>query len=167
MNMTRAIGLSVIVFSLTMFASAHATQNESEAQTLIKSVRFLEVKPLDKQAKDVRGWAVGWVIKTDQVSVSICAGLLNGLGKKYKYESELLGQYTIGMAAFKLSNPAKASDEDAAQLAGFESVLLSYEAIKKDQPKAQNAYLDDLLARRTNNTLAEYLITNNCSKEKK
>lgn len=42
--------------------------------------------------------------------------------------------YTIGMAAFKLENPDKASDEDAAQLAGLNTALKAYEFyVKKNQ----------------------------------
>jgi hypothetical protein len=36
----------------------------------------------------------------------------------------------------------------------------------KAQPKAQNAFMDDLVAKRANGTLAEYVLANNC-KEKK
>ena len=66
--------------------------------------------------------------------------------EKYKYSSEMFGQYTIGMAAYKLSNPGK--DEASAQLAGYESALLSYEAMVKEEPKAKDSSMDALLAKR-------------------
>lgn len=104
-----------------------------------------------------------WIIATDKVSVVMCAGLLSRMGDKYKYSSEMLGQYTIGMAAFKLTNPGK--DEDSAQLAGYESALISYEAMVKEQPKAKNSFLDELLTKRSDGTLAEFA-TNSCKDKK-
>jgi hypothetical protein len=70
----------------------------------------------------------------------------------------------IGMAAYKLTNPGK--DEASAQQAGYESALLAYEAILKEQPKAKNAFLDELLVKRGDGTLTQYVADNNC-KEKK
>jgi hypothetical protein len=70
------------------------------------------------------------------------------------------------MAAFKLANPEKASDEDAAQLAGVESALISYESIVKEQPTARHAFLDDLVAKRGQGELAKFVTENNCKSQK-
>lgn len=162
MSLRRVICACFVVVLISSFVSVSADQNESEPQTLIKSARFLEENPLDKKAKEVRRWAVSWIIQTDKVSVKVCSLIVGGLGKKYQYESELFGQYTIGMAAFKLANPEKAGDEDGAQLAGIESTILAYEAILKAQAKARNIFMDDLIAKRTNGTLADFVLANNC-----
>jgi len=79
----------------------------------------------------------------------------------------LMGQYTYGMASFKLANPDKAQDEDAAQLAGVESMLKAYEAMVKEKPKAQSANMDAIVTRRNNGELKKYLNENNCKDEKK
>jgi hypothetical protein len=104
------------------------------------------------------------LIVTDKVSVNAC-GLLLG-EKKYKYSSELFGQYTIGMGAYKLANPDKAQDEDAAQQAGIESAMTSYQAIVAEEPKAKSALMDDLLAKRSQGALAAYVKENNCKGKK-
>ena len=143
------------------FVSGQTSENDAP-ETLIKAARFLEQKPLDKEARKVRGWAMEWLIVTDKVNVKICSLLLSGIDTKYKYGSELIGQYTIGMGAFKLANPEKAKDEDAAQEAGIESALTSYEAIVTEQPKAKNVFMDDLLAKRSQGSLAGYVKENNC-----
>jgi hypothetical protein len=108
---------------------------------------------------------MGWLIVTDKVSVKACSLLLS-VDKKYKYSSELFGQYTFGMGAYKLANPDKAQDEDAAQQAGVESALTAYEAIVAEQPKAKNAFMDDLLAKRGDGSLAAYVKGNNCKEIK-
>jgi len=163
---TWALLLLVLVLASSVFAGSGPKGGQDEVDKLIKAAKFLEEKPLDKKAKDVRGWAVKWLIETDKVSVTICSLLISGLDKKYKYQSELFSQYTIGMGAFKLSTPDKAKDEDGAQLAGIESAMKSYEALLAEQPKAKNAFMDDMLAKRADGTLAKYVAENNC-KEKK
>ena len=139
-------------------------QNESEM--LIKTVGLLEEKPFDKEVNKMREGALKWLIQTDKVSVSVCSLMISEVEEKYKYKSDILTQYTLGMAAFKLTHPDKAQDEAAAQLGGVESALRLYEAIGKEKPTAKSAFLDDLLAKRAAASLSEYVAANNC-KEKK
>jgi hypothetical protein len=155
-----------LIFAAAAFPSTGQKDEKDAAETLIKAARSLEQNPLDNKAKDIRSKAVMWIIATDKVTVNICSLISSGVDKEYKYQSEVFGQYTIGMAAFKLANPSRASDEDAAQLAGVESALLSYESIIKAQPKSRNAFLDGLLAKRGEGQLAGFVKENNCTTQK-
>lgn len=153
----RQISKCLVLVSLLLGCAVHLNaqdQKTDDVTTLINSARFLEQNPLHKQAKDVRRRSVEWIIATDKVSVVICPAISRNLGEKYKYSSEMFGQYTIGMAAYKLANPGK--DENSAQVAGYESALLVYEGLLKEQPKAKHDFLDGLLAKRTDGTLAEF-----------
>lgn len=158
--------LMIVLLSSVGFARQGQDDGKNAPDMLIKAARLLEEKPFDKSSKDVRAWALKWVIETDKVSVKVCSLLISGIDKKYKYNGEVFGQYTIGMAAFKLAEPDKAKDEDAAQLAGIESALASYEVMVKEQPKARNAFMDDLLAKRAGGALATYVAENNCKDKK-
>lgn len=163
----RILAVVTVIASLTTTGLGRSVlDKQTEPEMLIKAAKVLEEKPFDKQSKDIRGWAIKWVIETDKVSVTVCSLLVSGIDKKYKYSGEIFGQYTIGMAAFKLANPEKANDEDTAQLAGIQSALASYDAMVKEQPKAKNGFLDDLVAKRSDGSLAKYVAENNC-KEKK
>lgn len=143
-------------------------QKQKDRDMLIKAARFLEAKPLDKDAKGIRGWAVGFVIETDQVSVVVCGGDLMQplLEKKNKNSTELIGQYTIGMAAFKLENPDKKDDENSAQLAGIESALKAYEAIIAEKPKTRFPAMDDLIVKRDKGELKALVEAANCTGKK-
>jgi hypothetical protein len=167
--MKRSSAITGSLLLLFFFASfgfvGHAQTEQNDFETLINAARFLEQKPLDKEAKKMRGWAIGWLTLTDKVSVKVCS-LILGVDKKYKYSGELFGQYTIAMGAFKLSNPERAQDEDATQQAGVESALVSYEAILAEQPKAKNVFMDDLLAKRSQGSLATFVKENNCKVKK-
>ena len=155
----------IALLALSSFAAAGQNpKKEDEVSTLIASARFLEQKPLDKEAKKVRSWALTWVIATDKVTVTLCTNYLSGMGDKYKYRGEATAHYAIGMAAFKLANPGK--DEPSAQLAGLETVLLAYEAMVKEEPKAKEPFLDELLAKRAAGTLAQYVVDKKCEDKK-
>lgn len=162
---TTTIACLILVGLLSANSIATNRQKEDPAQTLIKAAKFLEEQPFDKDAKKVRAWAITWIIETDKVSVQVCS-LILGVDKKYKYGSEMTGQYTIGMAAYKLANPEKASNEDAAQLAGIESAIASYESMVKTEPKAKNPFMDQLVAKRSDGTLQQYVLENNCKDKK-
>ena len=61
---------SLIVLVLFSAANASAQIDEKDAPaTLIKATKFLEEKPLDKEAKNIRSWALTWVIKTDKKTI--------------------------------------------------------------------------------------------------
>src|SRR5260221_10439156 len=100
--------ISGVIMLVLFSALCVSGQQKDEPAMLIKAARFLEEKPFDKDAKNIRSWAMVWVAQTDKVNVTVCSLLLSGPDKKYKYDPEILGQYTIAMAAFKLSNPEKA-----------------------------------------------------------
>ena len=167
MKRSSAITVCLILLLLLVTVGFGSTQADevNSPETFIKATRFLEQKPLDKNAKKVRSMAMEWLIVTDKVSVKACSLLLS-VDKKYKYSSELFGQYSFGMGAYKLANPDKAQDEDAVQQAGVESAMTAYEAIVAEQPKAKNAFMDDLLAKRGDGSLATYVKANNCKEIK-
>ena len=157
--------LIVLLLTATVGFASTQTDEVNSPETFIKATRFLEQKPLDKNAKKLRSMAMEWLIVTDKVSVKACSLLLS-VDKKYKYSTELFGQYTYGMGAYKLANPEKAQDEDAAQQAGVESALTAYEAIVTEQPKAKNTFMGDLLAKRADGSLAAFVKENNCKENK-
>jgi hypothetical protein len=66
-------------------------------------------------------------------------------------------QQTFGMAVFKLENPDKKNDEKAAQLAGFESMLRTYEVMVAQDEKAKNPEMDALLAKQKSGELKAVL----------
>jgi hypothetical protein len=155
---------ALLLIGLSALNAFGQDQKQKDREMLIKASRFLEEKPFDKQAKDVRAWAVKYASDTEEVTVIVCgAGMTPLLDKKNKFGSELLGQYLVSMTAFKLENPGK--DENAAQLAGLESVLRTYETMLKENPKAKSTKVEELLAKRNDGTLAKYVADADCGKK--
>ncbi len=135
--------------------------------TFIKAARILEQEPFVKDAKKYREALTFYLIETKDVSLVLCTSNATKalFDKKYKFSNELFSQNIFGMAIFKLENPDKITDEKAAQLAGVTSMLRAYEAMVKQNPKAQFAAADALLAKRADGTLAKYVADNDCSKK--
>jgi carboxypeptidase Q len=154
-----------LVIALTAQVSFAQTQKEKDRASFISNTRLLERKPFDQNADVARQWGFKWVADTDEVSVTLCAEIMKLIPeKKNKYKSELLMQFTFGMALFKLEHPDQKNDEMAAQLAGLESVLRTYEVMLNATDKAKNAELDALLVKRNNNELKAVVEAAQCKK---
>lgn len=152
-----------VAFAFCAISSYAQSFGRSE---LIKAAQYLEENPFSKDAKGIRAFAVKYVIETDEVSVVVCGGELTSplLDKKNKNSTELIGQYTIGMAAFKLQNPSNKNENDA-QLAGIESTLRAYEKMTAEKPKTKHDGMDGLLAKRNASELKGLVDQADCGKK--
>jgi hypothetical protein len=161
-----AILLALLVVGLSVQNLFAQSQKDKERATFISNARLLEKKPFDPNAAAAREWGFKWVAQTDQVSVVLCSDMMKLIPeKKNKFKSELLMQFAFGMAVFKLENPDKKSDEKAAQLAGLESMLRTYETMIAENEKAKNAELDNLLTKRNNSELKTLVEAAKCDKK--
>ena len=159
------ITTSVFAIALFLLASSSASA-QSQKDIVIQAVRAYETAPSAKETAQVREKALRWVIETDDVHLVVCGGIFSMFSdKKNKNSSDMTAAYTLGMAAFKLENPSKASDEDATQLAGLESALKTYEALVKEKPKTKNDSIEALLVKRNNGELAAMVAAAACGKK--
>ena len=162
----------IIIFTLLLIEiTAQFTFGQSDSssnkETLIKATQILESQPFQDKAKDFRGWAMRYIIETDDISILVCSQMFSSvMNKKNKYADELLAQYSMGMAAYKLSNSDTNKNENAAQLAGMESMLKTYENMVKEKPKAKFQALDDLVAKRNKGELKTFVVNAKCGEGK-
>ena len=160
--------LSIVVFVAAFAAcSMSVSAQQFGPSELIQAAKLLEESPFDKNAEAIRAVAIRYVIETSDVSVTVCGGDITKpfLDKKNKNSTELVGQYTIAMAAFKLKNPTQKDDENAAQLAGLESVLRTYEAMITVRPKTKHAMMDEYLLKRDRGELKTLVEGAACGKK--
>lgn len=147
----------MIVIALTAQAAL------AQKDLVIKTARALETAPLDKETLKMREKAIRWIIETDEVSVTVCGGVFSMFSdKKNKNSSEMTAAYTVGLASFRLENPAKASDENATQLSALELALKVYEALVADKPKTKNETVELLLEKRNKGELGTAVTALNC-----
>lgn len=158
----------LMIIALSVQSSLAQSKKEKDRRSFINNTKLLEKRPFDPNADLARKWGFKWVADTDDVSVVLCSETMDLIpNKKNKYKSELLMQFTFGMAVFKLENPDKKNDEDAAQLAGLESVLRTYEVMVNEKKKAKSKKMDELLAKRDNGELKRMVEESDCSSKKK
>ena len=161
-----SIVFALLIVVLTAQIGFAQTQKEKNRAAFIGNTRLLEKKPFDPNADAARKWNFKWVADTDEVSVVLCSDTMKLIpDKKNKFKAELLLQFTFGMAVFKLENPDKKDDENAAQFAGIESMLRTYEVMVAENDKAKNAELDALLVKRSNGELKASVETAKCGKK--
>jgi hypothetical protein len=158
--------IAILIIGLTAQAAFAQSQADKDKKAFLINTRILEKKPFDPNANAARQWNFKWVSDTDQVSVVVCGESFKLIPeKKNKFKGELLMQYMFGMAAYKLENPDKKDDENAAQLAGVESMLRTYEVMVAENDKAKNAELDALLVKQKNGELQKAIEAAGCGKK--
>jgi hypothetical protein len=147
--------LLLVVTSQTAFAQDNKTSKPEDKAAFVKGTRLLEQEPFNKKAKEISRSLLVFLIEAPDVSVTLCSDLLAPIGKNYKYSAETTGQFTFGMGAFIVENPAKVNDEKAVYAGGLESVSKMYEARLKEKPNAKNEFLDGLVEKRTKGELGK------------
>ena len=158
----------LFIIALASQIAVAQSQKEKDRSSFISNAKLLETKPFDPNARSAREWGFKWLVETDDVSVALCSDTMKLIPeKKNKFKSELLMQCSFGMAVFKLENSDKKSDENAANLAGLESVLRTYEAIVGADEKAKNPELDALVMKRNNGELKSVVDAAACAKKEK
>ena len=150
--MIKQLSLAFVLVAVTSSFSVAQSRGPStpeERQQLVAFTRSLEADPFGDKALDYRRWLVTFLTDVPDISVVICSGPIEPLLKSKKnYSAELTGQQMFGEAAFMVEHPDKATDSNAVQAAGLESIIATYQAILKTKPKATWPYLDDLISKR-------------------
>lgn len=158
--------LWILIAILIVAFAAQVSFAQNEKELVIKTAQALATAPLDKETKKMEEKALKWTIETDDVHLIACGGVFSLFSdKKNKNSPDMTSAYMIGMAAFKLENPAKASDENATQLAGLELALKVYEALIKEKPKTKHDVIEALLVKRNSGELAVMVDAAGCGKK--
>lgn len=138
--------LALLVSAMPASALTNEHSSPEDRQRVVSIAHKLERAPLDASLQHDRAWAMQWLIDAPDVTVNACLDPLGGIfQKRYAHTPEIIAQYTIAMAAFIVENPAKENDQDAQQLAGVESALNAYRAMRTAQPDDKSPALDKLL----------------------
>ena len=139
---------------------------ETDPAKFVRLTRALEANPMQDTTKEMRTWLINWATESPDVSVKICLGFDLLPTKDEPFDGIFLTQSLFGNAAFQIEHPHKKTDQLAQQVAGIESVLKSYSALKITHPDKQFPMLDMLLQRQRSGELAAFLapvVTKKCS----
>ena len=149
-----SIGLLLVAGAV---AAQDAPPRPGEAeQFVVRFTRALEVDPLGESSSRVRGTLIEWLQNTKDYTVVVCDILGPIPAEKPPHSAELLVQQMFGNVAYQIEHPGE-KDRNRLQLAGVESVLKAYSAIRAEDAQARIPYLDGLLAERKKGTLAQHM----------
>jgi hypothetical protein len=110
------------------------------------------------QVQGDREWLIRWLIEIPDISVKLCSNFLGDLGKeKNGYSGTLLASLMASEASFVIEHPDKRKDSNAMYLAGVDGALDSYQAIQRKDSQYRLQHLEELLQKREQGKLAEYV----------
>ena len=159
-----AMHLSLIVLALTSVLNVPAdAQNRgpSTAEERARAVQVSKALRADPTASSVqkdREWMMVWLIQIPDISVKLCPSIYGDLGdSKSANAGALIATMMASQAAFVIENPKKAKDDRAIYYAGLDGLLDGYRAIQQKDPKYTLPNLDELLKKRSDGKLEEYV----------
>ncbi|HVZ40713.1 MAG TPA: hypothetical protein VHI13_15645 [Candidatus Kapabacteria bacterium] len=136
-------------------ASAQETKPAAPSkEQVLTAIQLLETRPRSDQAKGLRAELIAWLTDAPDVSVNVCAAIVNPfLQSKYRYHDELMMQVMLGGAAYILQHPDSAGNQVAINRAGILSSLRTYGVLRDADPAQAMPELDPILKARNGGTL--------------
>lgn len=108
----------------------------AERKRATEVTRRLEQDPLAKRGDEDRVWLFQWIVEIPDIMVRTCESPLDQLrdDESGRHGRELYLQHVFGITAFLIEKPKRKDDWVAQQVAGLESVLRAYRAMKEAEP---------------------------------
>jgi hypothetical protein len=152
------LGCALLAAPVAAIAVDRGPSTPEERKQALEYIHDLQVNPLGSKALDERRWLLKWLADIPDVTVHMCAIILDKMPKGDKKDSaSIFFAETISQAAFLIQNPDKQDDRLAEYQAGVEGALRVYEVLLKANPKDRQPFLDDLIERRDAGTLAQWV----------
>ena len=150
-----AILLVLLQASPALAKKASTPEDRAKAVTL---ARELEHDPMAEAAVEKRKWLIKWYEKVPDITVTICDVLGPMPDDDHPFFPFVLAQSMFSQGAFIIEHPDQEKDNVAAQTAGMLGSLKVYEVFVKVVPDGRMPFLDDMLKRRDEGTLATYMV---------
>jgi hypothetical protein len=144
--------------TLGIEAPPHGTLSRAQLEAVAKNIRALEANPLASDAADARRVLLTWITDSPDVTVSMCAGVLQPLSESNsRYHQELLLQFVLSSSAWVIEHPDQAGDMVRVTAGGLEGTLAAYAALKARQgDQATDAVMEQLASIRERGGLEEH-----------
>jgi hypothetical protein len=155
----------IFLFCVSLFAttlSSHAVDRgpstPEEREKALRYIDDLEKNPVGSKAKEERQWLTIWLIQVPDIHVGLCAGLLPGLAKGSKLDSDILDiQPMFSSARYAIQHDGGNSDSIEQYQEGVEGTLRTYEALIAQKPQDRQPKMDELLHRRSDGSLTTFV----------
>jgi hypothetical protein len=149
---------AAVFFSTLAAAQQRGPSTPEERARAVQTAKSLQSDPLAHDVEEDREWLIKWLIEVPDISVKMCTTFLGDLGgSKSGYPGAIIATLLASEAAFVIEHPEKAKDVGAVYFAGVDGALRSYEAIRSKDASYRLSHLDDLIQKRDQGKLADYV----------
>ena len=146
------------VFPTRIDAQQRGPSTPEERARAVQTAKSLQADPLAPNLQGDREWLVKWLIEIPDISVKMCTTFLGDLGdSKSGYPGAVIATMLASEAAFVIEHPEKAKDVEAIYVEGVDGALHGYEAIHKKDTSYRLPHLDDLIQKRDQGKLTDYV----------
>jgi hypothetical protein len=162
-NWARIVSFLFFIAALQVFPTQIGAQQRGpstpeERARAVQTAKSLQTDPLAPNLQGDREWLVKWLIEIRDISVKMCTTFLGDLGdSKSGYPGAVIATMLASETAFVIEHPEKAKDVEAIYLAGVDGALHGYEAIHKKDMSYRLPHLDDLIQKRDQGKLTDYI----------
>jgi hypothetical protein len=162
-NWSRIVSSLFFVAALQVFTTQTCAQQRGPSTPLeraraIQTAKSLQADPLAANLQEDREWLIKWLIEIPDISVKMCTTFLGDLGdSKNGYPGAIIATMLASEAAFVIEHPERAKDVESVYLAGVDGALQGYEAIHKKDISYRLPHLDDLIQKRDQAKLTDYV----------
>ena len=154
---TFVLACAVLCAPFAANAADRGPSTAEERQQILDEIHAWQANPLGPQAKDHFGTVLKFFADVPDLTVHVCM-ILDKLPKGDKKDSStIFGGAIMGQAEFVITNPDRRDDLLAEYQAGVEGSLRVYEALVHANEKDRQPYLDDLVKRRDDGTLMDFV----------
>jgi hypothetical protein len=131
---------------------------QAERDRALAAIADLEIHPLGPNAKNEREWLTIWLIQVPDIHVGLCSSLLPGRTKGNKQDEDLLAvQVMFSSARYAIQHSGGDTKSLDQYQEGVEGALRMYEALIVEKPKDRRPEMDELIQRKKDGTLAEFV----------
>jgi hypothetical protein len=162
-NWARTVSFLLSIAALQVLPAQITAQQRGpstpeERARAVQTAKALQAGPLAPNLQGDREWLVKWLIEIPDISVKMCPTFLGDLGdSKSGYPGAIIATMLASEAAFVIQHPDKTKDVEAIYLAGVDGALDGYEAIHKKEMSYRLPHLDDLIQKRDQGKLTDYV----------
>ena len=162
-NWERIVSFLFFIAALQAFprqigAQQRGPSTPEERARAVQTAKSLQADPLAPNLQGDREWLVKWLIEIPDISVKMCTTFLGDLGdSKSGYPGAVIATMLASEAAFVIEHPEKAKDVEAIYVEGVDGALHGYEAIHKKDTSYRLPHLDDLIQKRDQGKLTDYV----------
>lgn len=154
---TSLVAGALLLAPITSSAADRGPTTPEERKQALENIHAWQANPTGPQAKDQFAWVLKFFTEVPDLSVHVCT-IFDKLPKGDKKDASVIfGGEFMAQAAFVIENPDRSTDRLAEYEAGAEGALRVYELLLAANPRDRQPYLDELIQRRVNGTLTEFV----------